>query len=107
MIVNLSQILFMKRISLSVCFLFAILISVKSQTESDSIPANPKDVNSIDAIVAAVYDVISGPAGQKRNWSRMRTLFVPDARMIATGKRQDGTFGKRSMNVEEYIKWLL
>jgi hypothetical protein len=104
MIVNLSQILFMKRISLIVCFLFAILISVKSQTESDSIPANPKDVNSIDAIVAAVYDVISGPAGQKRNWSRMRTLFVPDARMIATGKRQDGTFGKRSMNVEEYIK---
>lgn len=30
--------------------------------------ANPADVESIDAIIAASYDVISGPAGQKRDW---------------------------------------
>ena len=70
---------------------------------SDTIPPNPKDVESQDAIVAAVYDVISGPAGQKRNWDRLRSLFLPEARMIATGKRQDGTFGKRVMSVEDYI----
>jgi hypothetical protein len=69
----------------------------------DSIPANPKDVGSMEAIIAAVYDVISGPAGQARNWDRMRTLFVQDARMMATGKRQDGTIGRRVMSVEDYI----
>ena len=69
----------------------------------DSIPADPKDVGSMEAIIAAVYDVISGPAGQARNWDRMRTLFVQDARMIATGKRQDGTIGRRVMSVEDYI----
>lgn len=69
----------------------------------DSIPADPKDVSSPEAIIAAVYDVISGPAGQKRNWERMRTLFVPDARMIPTGKRPTGESTRRVLTVEEYI----
>ncbi|WP_263382741.1 hypothetical protein [Granulicella arctica] len=42
----------------------------------------PADVSSPDAILAAVYDVISGPAGQPRDWDRMRSLFLPDARLI-------------------------
>ena len=70
---------------------------------ADSIPADTKDVSSPEAIVAAVYDVISGPAGQKRNWDRMRTLFVPDARMIPTGKRPTGESTRRVLTVEEYI----
>jgi hypothetical protein len=70
----------------------------------DSIPANKADVESIDAIVSSLYSVISGPAGEKRNWDRMRTLFIPEARMMATGKKADGSFGKRVMTVEDYIK---
>ena len=70
---------------------------------TDSIPADPKDISSPEAIVAAVYDVISGPAGQKRNWDRMRTLFVSDARMIPTGKRPTGESTRRVLTVEEYI----
>ena len=81
-----------------------MFVSANSQSAIDSIPADPKDVSSVDAIIAAVYDVISGPAGQKRNWTRMRTLFVPDARMIATGKRANGEFVRRTMGVEDYIK---
>lgn len=69
----------------------------------DSIPADPKDVSTMNGIVAALYDVISGPAGQKRNWDRMRTLFIPEGRLISTGKRQDGTYAKRVMKVEDYI----
>lgn len=65
--------------------------------------ARPEDVGSIDAIVAALYDVISGPVGQKRDWDRMRSLFAPEARMATTVKRRDGTVGKRSFTVEEYI----
>jgi hypothetical protein len=39
-------------------------------------------VDSIDHILAALYDVISGPAHQPRDWNRMRSLFVPGARLI-------------------------
>ena len=44
--------------------------------------AKPADVASPEAILAAVYEVISGPAGQSRDWDRMRSLFLPDARLI-------------------------
>ena len=92
----------MKRI-----FIFATIILFCATTNatslSDSIPADPKDVSSPEAIITAVYEVISGPAGQKRNWDRMRTLFVPDARMIPTGKRPTGESTRRVLSVEEYI----
>ena len=77
--------------------------TIRATAITDSIPADPKDVSSPEAIVAAVYDVISGPAGQKRNWDRMRTLFVPDARMIPTGKRATGESTRRTLAVEDYI----
>ncbi len=52
--------------------------------------AKPADVDSVDHILAAVYDVISGPAGQARDWDRMRSLFVPDARLIPIRASKDG-----------------
>ena len=69
----------------------------------DSIPVNPRDVESPEAIIKAVYESISGPAGQKRNWDRMRTLFVPEAKMIPTGKKKTGEGTKKILTVEEYI----
>lgn len=66
--------------------------------------AAPADVASIDAIMAAVYDVISGPAGQARNWDRFRSLFVPEARLIPTGRRPDGTASLRALTVDEYAR---
>jgi hypothetical protein len=42
---------------------------------------NPADVDTIEHLMASLYDVISGPAGQPRDWARFRSLFLPDARM--------------------------
>jgi hypothetical protein len=66
--------------------------------------ANPADVGSLDAIIAAVYDVISGPAAEKRDWDRMRSLFIPGARLIPTGPRPAGGYGSRVVTVDEYIE---
>ena len=41
---------------------------------------NPGDVDTVDHLVASLYDVVSGPAGQ-RDWDRFRELFVPDGRL--------------------------
>lgn len=62
------------------------------------VAADPADVASIDAILAAVYGVISGPAAQRRDWDRMRSLFTQDARMMPLGPR-----GLRIGGVEDYI----
>ena len=66
--------------------------------------ANPADVSSIDAIMKAVYDVISGDAGVKRDWDRFRSLFLKDARMIPTGKNpQTGMNVARFWSPEDYV----
>lgn len=63
-----------------------------------------EDVASIDAIMKAVYDVISGDAGQKRDWDRFRSLFHKDAKLIPSGKnRQTGIVGARFLTPEDYI----
>lgn len=66
-------------------------------------PANPSDVATVDAILGALYDVISGPAGQVRNWDRFRSLMVPGARLIPTAQRPDGSRTMGIWTVEEYI----
>ncbi len=61
------------------------------------------DHESIDAILGAVYEVISGPAGQERDWERFYTLFVPEARLIPTGLAPDGSFSLRALTPQEYV----
>jgi hypothetical protein len=65
--------------------------------------ARPADTETIDGIVAALYEVISGPAGQPRDWNRMRSLFAPEGHLMAVGPRPDGSFALRTMTVEDYI----
>jgi hypothetical protein len=67
------------------------------------VAADPADVASPDAIIAALYDVISGPAGAARDWDRMRSLFLPGARLIPTGRSPQGEGRYRVMTVEDYI----
>ena len=57
-----------------------------------------------------VYDAISGPAGQPRDWKRFQSLFVPDAKLIPVRvlpgspdpahPSTDATY----MSVEDYVK---
>jgi hypothetical protein len=68
--------------------------------------ANPSDVASIDAIIAATYDVISGPAGKKRDWDRERSLFISGARLIPTAVeagRNDVDLAPQILDIEGYI----
>ena len=59
---------------------------------------NRADLAAIDRAIHAVYDVISGPAGQKRDFDKMRSLFAPGATMKAIGRK-----GLRGGSVEDYI----
>jgi hypothetical protein len=49
--------------------------------------ADPADVATMDAIVEALYAVISGPVGEARDWDRFRSLFIPEARLIDESKK--------------------
>jgi hypothetical protein len=76
---------------------------IGAPTPAGAQQADPADVSSVDGIIAAVYDVISGPAGQARDWDRWRTLFVDGARLIPVARAQDGSSRARIMTPEDYV----
>jgi hypothetical protein len=73
-----------------------------AQDLSSRVPApRPDDVNSLDSILKAIYDVISGPAGD-RDWNRFRSLFVPEARLTSATRKDGGPV--RLFDVEGYAR---
>ena len=58
-------------------------------------------VYTVDGIVNALYDVISGPVGQDRDWDSFRNLFAENARMYTSVPGETGTVLK-SITPEEY-----
>lgn len=79
-------------------------VEAEAEETVAEILANPADVESIDAIIGAVYDVISGEAGEARDWDRMRSLFIPEARLMPSGRGQDGTHRYAVWSTDEYIE---
>ncbi len=76
--------------------------SPSATTPSTTAPeANPRDVQGLDAIVAAIYDVISGPPGA-RDWNRFNSLFTKDARLIAVRVPKDGKPNLAVMTPKDY-----
>ena len=56
------------------------------------------ELAGIDQAIRGVYEVISGPPGQKRDFDRMRSLFAPNATLKAIGPK-----GVRGGSLEDYI----
>ena len=64
--------------------------------------ANPSDVSSIDAILAALYGSVSGPPGP-RDWDRVRSIFAPGAWVAPVENRADGGATARIMSLEAFV----
>jgi hypothetical protein len=86
----------------SAFLLSAVILVARPATAQETPAARAQDVESIDAIIGALYDVISGPAGQARDWPRFHSLFVPGARLIPTGLTRENEVRHRVMTAEEY-----
>lgn len=90
----------MLRLVATLSLVFAGLsIAAPEDTPQDEAPAPwpeaaPADVQSIDALIAALYDVISGDAGEARDWDRFRSLFHPELGRL-TPLRTDPRSGAR------------
>jgi hypothetical protein len=74
-----------------------------AQSHAAATPAaRPGDVDTPEHILAALYDVISGPAG-KRDWDRFRALFYEGARLMPRGKDPRGGVSVRVLTPDEYV----
>ena len=74
----------------------------RPRVEVPTLAANPADVATIDAVIQTFYEVISGPAGQARQWGRDRTLYIPDVRFVSMSV-QDGRPQASIMTHQEFV----
>jgi len=79
-----------------------LLIAMPAATQEYT--ANPADVGTQDGIITAVYEAISGPAGQDRDWDRFRSLFAPGAHLIPVTVPAEGLARPMMWTVDDYIE---
>jgi hypothetical protein len=97
----------MKKIIVSLLFVLfaafsAFAQNTKKPIEIPVVEPRAEDVGSIDGIVKAFYEVISGGVGVPRQWSRDKTLYIEGIRFVAMSERG----GKISADVgahQEYV----
>lgn len=96
----------MLRSTLATCVtaftLAALPAALHAQTGSPV--ADPADVASPEAIVDAAYRAISRAPGEHIDWTRFRSLFLPEARLIPNLEQTGGEF--RVLGPEEFIAWI-
>lgn len=89
------------------CLLLALTLGVnaaRAQTSSPEVKAAAAaDVASPEAIVQAVYSVISGPKAAPRDWPRFRSLIAPGGILAVTGTPKNGPLRTRVLSVEDFI----
>jgi len=94
------------------CIVLANMLSggngMEKQGEVRHVPvpkaeSRPDDVSTIEGIVKASYETISGGMGVPRQWGRDRTLFAPSVRYISISKDKTGVVKARTSDYHEYL----
>jgi len=84
--------------------LLSVLLVVLGTTAFAQTKDYSKDVSSVDNIIAALYEVISGDPGTARDWDRFRNLFKPETRLMPTRKDAQGQLTVAALSPEDYVK---
>ncbi len=63
-------------------------------------------LNSIEGVTNKMLDIISGDIDEERDWDSYRNLFLPTAQKISIQIQKDGNVKVRSMNLEEFIRYV-
>ncbi len=90
------------RRTISVVLAVLLLGLATTRLPGQTLVARTSDVGTLDSIIAAVYDAISGPVGQPRQWDRFNTLFHPEARLVPTRCPETGPCTLRVLTPASY-----
>ena len=82
--------------------LAAAIVLTSQGTASAQQAARPEDVATIDGIMTAYYEVVSGPAGEAADVERDRTLHHPEAWIAISGMDSAGEPTVRVMDLDGF-----
>jgi len=72
--------------------------------EIRTVPPRPEDVATIDGMIKAFYEVVSGPKGQPRDWARDRSLYIKDIRFVPIDVEKDGKITPRIVDHQTFAE---
>ena len=88
--------------------LFFLLITIcfarTSFSQNNNNTNNTTDLSTVNGVIHTLYDVISGPAGEERNWNLFQSLFAENARMYIAVTDKDSASFLRTITPEEYTE---
>ena len=74
----------------------------KSYTPTSTV--RQSDVATLDAILHAFYETVSGAVGQPRDWARFRSLILPGGRLMPVVSIAGEKAGVRFLSTEDFIQ---
>ena len=90
------------------CVMFSVGTAMtalsQGKVEVAMVAPRPADVATLDGMIRAYYEVVSGPAGQPRDWARDRTLYIQDLRFVQVDVGKDGKPAPRITSHQEYAE---
>jgi hypothetical protein len=90
-------------LAVGACGFWAALAQKKVHVDRPIIAARAEDVGTIEGIVKASYETISGGVGVPRQWGRDRTLFDSNSRSVAVGvNAKTGAVTTRGSTEQEF-----
>jgi hypothetical protein len=83
--------------------LLAVTALAEERVVVKTIAPRAEDVSTIDGMITAWYEVISGPAGKSRDWARDRTLYIQDLRFVQVDLDKQGRPQPTILDHQKYV----
>jgi len=85
-------------------FIAALLLlgPLSAMAQVGQATADPDDVRTLDDIIRAYYEVVSGPAGETADRARDKTLHLPNALVGVPGQDEIGDPQLITMTLDDY-----
>jgi hypothetical protein len=81
----------------------AAMAATQTHVPVKTVAPRADDVATIDGMLKAWYDIVSGPKGQPRDWARDRTLYISDIRFVPIEVDKSGKIEPRISTHQQFV----
>jgi hypothetical protein len=92
-----------KFVSIALGVFLAATAAAQTHVAVATAAPRPEDVATIDGMVKAYYEVVTGPAGQPRDWARDRTLYIKDLRFVIVDFDKNGQPAPKIVDHQQFV----
>lgn len=90
-------------VSIALGVFLAAAAAAQTHVPVATVAPRPEDVATIDGMIKAYYEVVTGPAGQPRDWARDRSLYIKDLRFVIVDYDKSGQPAPKIVDHQQFV----